>query len=222
VARERSRIDDAFSAVKSKLIESFRSKYKDIFDASNIEPTLVGLATELVNEDSIDAAAQAGNDAMPDDATKPATTNVTAIVVGKVRKYAKKFPKRMADDISAAAYAAENEANAQGLEDDARVAYVLNAIDAKAEAFRSDAQMYAAPSWTAGNQQYGTALEANAVMLDWVVADNPCDVCAVMPEGNPYTMAALPMFPGDPHPGCLCSVTPDDVSWEARFGQAAA
>lgn len=224
MAREAARIDIAFDAAKAKLIAYIRERYKDVFDASHLEQVLTGLADELVNEDAIDEAASAGVDAVPDleGVTKPSTTNVVQIWVGKVKKYAKKFPDRMAAEISQTAYDAEREANAAEMSDEDRMAHVIAAIDAKAETFRSEAQLYSEPPWGAGNQAYGTALDAADVLMDWVTVDDPCDICSDIEDGNPYTLESLPMWPGDTHPNCRCHVTPDDASWQQIFGDAAA
>ncbi len=224
MAREASRIDEAFDEIKAKLLSWIRERYKDIFDVSNIDGVVSPLADDLLNADAIDEAVHAGIDAVPDvdGVTKPDATNVVEIWVGKVRKYARQFPERMADEISQTAYDAEREANAEDMSATERIEHVVAAIDAKAEAFRSDAQLYSEPAWGAGNQGYGTALEAADVMMDWVTEGDPCDICADLEDGNPYTLQSLPMWPGDTHPNCRCHVTPDDASWDSIFGDVAA
>lgn len=232
MAAEQSRIDAAFDAHKAKLDAHFRERYRrapaaiarDLFDENNIEQQLTGFATDLVNQDAVDEAAAAGIDAVPDleGVRKPTSASVTEIWIGKVRKYAREFPGRMATDISQAAYDAEREANAAELSDDERIAKVLAAVDDAAETFRADARTYAEPAWGAGNQGYGQALESSGVLVDWVTEPGACDECTAIPEGNPYTLAALPMWPGDPHPNCRCHVTPDEESWQNIFGDAAA
>lgn len=224
MASERERIDAAFTQRKSALVEHVRSRYKDTFDASNLEKLLAQLADELVNGDAITHGAQEGIDAVPDreHIVKPRAGDVAQIWVGKVRKYAREFPGRMADAISQAAYAAEQEARERGMTDEERVSFVLSAIDAQAEAFRSDALLYSEPAWGAGNQGYGQTLGQNDVLMDWDTEGDPCDECADLESGNPYTMQSLPCWPGDTHPNCRCKVTPDDESWRNIFGDAAA
>jgi hypothetical protein len=224
VAREATRIDSAFDDAKDRLLSYIRERYKDVFDSSHLDQLLSPLADELVNEDAIAEAANAGIDAVPEiDGQRGATPdNVVEIWVGKIRKYAREFPQRMADEISQTAYAAEAEANAAEMTAEDRFVHVITAIGAKAEAFRSDAQLYSEPPWGAGNQGYGEALDAAGVLMDWVTEDEPCDLCADLQDGNPYTLESLPMWPGDPHPNCRCHVTPDDASWGQIFGDAAA
>ncbi|MGH8164375.1 MAG: hypothetical protein ACREP1_08590, partial [Rhodanobacteraceae bacterium] len=84
-----------------------------------------------------------------------------------------------------------------------------------------DAVLYAEPPWGAGNNAYGATLESAGVLLDWEIEPDACPQCEDLHDGNPYTMAALPCWPGDTHPNCRCFVTPDDTTWEERFGQAA-
>jgi hypothetical protein len=222
VAREASRIDAAFTERKDALVEHVRARYKDTFDASNLEQVLKALADDLVNPDAITDAAQEGINAVPDREHMPKASDVAEIWVGKVRKYARQFPGRMADEVSAAAYEAESEARARGMTDSERIDFVLSAIDAKAEAFRSDALLYSEPAWGAGNQGYGQTLSQNDVLMDWETEAGACDECESLEDGNPYTMAALPCWPGDTHPNCRCRVTPDDESWQQIFGDAAA
>ena|GEM_PF-2920577 len=197
---------------------------KGVFDASNIEPLFAALSDDVVNDDAYDEAAREGVHAVPDveNGSKPDAAQVAEIWLGKTRRYAAQFPARIASEVSKAAYDAERQANADGLSDDDRVDAVVNAAADKIEALRSDALLYAEPPWGAGNHGYGAALDAVGVLIDWDIEPEACPECAVMPEGNPYTLAALPMWPGDPHPNCRCHITPDDQTWESIFGDAAA
>lgn len=202
----------------------FRERYSDITDHSNIEQLWLDFANGLVSEDALREAVDAGIAAVPDNPAKvPAdASKVVSIWSGKARKYAKQFPARAADRISQAAADAEAEAAGSDLSVEEKNAAVLSAVDAAIEASRYEASLYAEPPWSGGNQGYGDTLGASGVMLDWVADLNACDICAPIEKGNPYTLDAMPMWPGDPHPNCRCYVTPDDVSWEAIFGEAAA
>lgn len=223
MASEQRRIDGAFTELKASLLDRYRRIYKDA-NSDDIARLLRDFAAGLVSESEIEKAAQAGIDAVPDLAhvTKPEAHAVAAIWIGKVRKYQRQFPGRMGDEIAAAASEAEQAARDQGLEEAAVAATILDAIEAKAEAFRAEALLYAEPVWSAGNQGYGETLDASDVSLDWVCEPDACPICSPLPDGNPYSVDALPMWPGDPHPNCRCYVTPDDASWTAIFGDAAA
>jgi hypothetical protein len=223
VASEQHRIDAAFTELKASLLERYRTVYKDA-TGDDIKRLLRDFAAGLISESDIEKAAQAGIDAVPSlpHVTKPDAHTVAAIWIGKVRKYQREFPGKMGDEIAAAASEAESAARDQGLTEAAVTATILDAIEAKIEAFRYDASLYAEPSWSAGNQGYGETLDASDVTLDWICEADACPICAPLPDGNPYTTAALPMWPGDPHPNCRCYVTPSDESWTAIFGEAAA
>ena len=50
--------------------------------------------------------------------------------------------------------------------------------------------------------------QANGIeMLDWLVADDPCDDCQANADGGPYTVDAFPDLPE--HPRCRCASSPN-------------
>lgn len=165
----------------------------------------------------------AGLDAVPDVAgvAKPDAASIVDIWLSKTRKYSSKFPDRVAQEVSAAGYDAEQDGTAQGLAGDDLVDHVMAALDDKLEALRSNALLYSEPPWGAGNNGYAAALDSSGVMVDWVIEPDACDICEPIPDGNPYTQETLPMWPGDPHPNCRCHITPDDETWQSIFGDAA-
>ncbi len=189
---------------------------KSVFDESNLLPLFAPLADDLVNEDAYGAAAAAGVDAVPDlpHVEKPKPGDIADVWIGKTRKYANDFPARLAQNVSTAAF---NAQTADGSSDDS----VLSAAGDAIEAMRSDALLYSEPPYGTGNHAYGQTLQSSDVLMDWEIEPEACDICAPMPEGNPYELASLPMWPGDPHPNCRCSITPDDETWQSIFGAAA-
>jgi hypothetical protein len=205
--------------------ERFKSAgiQRDVFDSETIQQLIADYANGLVSLEALTKAVQAGIDAVPDSGTtKPTVAKVVAIWEARQRKYAREFPARYADRVEQAAHDAQAEAAGQGLEDAAKADLIMAAVDAAVEASRAEALTYSDPAWGAGQQGYGDALGSADVDLDWVCDGDPCPICAPLPDGNPYTINALPMWPGDTHPNCRCYVTPDDASWQAIFGDAAA
>jgi SPP1 gp7 family putative phage head morphogenesis protein len=50
--------------------------------------------------------------------------------------------------------------------------------------------------------------QANGIeMLDWLVADDPCDDCQANADGGPYATADFPDLPA--HPRCRCASSPN-------------
>ena len=50
--------------------------------------------------------------------------------------------------------------------------------------------------------------QANGIeMLDWLVADDPCDDCQSNADGGPYAVDAFPDLPA--HPRCRCASSPN-------------
>lgn len=152
----------------------------------------------------------------------PSAGGVTAHAVAgawtaHVKPYANEVPGRIADALSTYANAVVGDATLSA--DD-----IAAGIDAKIETFRSSITRYAEPPWGAGNQGYGNALEANGVLLVWVLEDGVehCEVCPAIAAGSPYERGAIPTWPklGDTpcRDNCYCYVTADPDSWAAAFG----
>ena len=84
---------------------------------------------------------------------------------------------------------------------------------------------YAEPPWSAGQEGYGTALEDQGVLMDWVLDDGAdhCDDCPDLEAGSPYTADALDTWPGQGDTQCLdhcrCTIQAEADSWAAFIGE---
>lgn len=193
---------------------------KDSGDKGDFSDDLNGLAEQLVLETAYRAAAEYGQDAIPDN-TKPIDVDALASQHMAFReKYANQVPGR----IDAALTDFVREAAAGPTVDQATL---YQSIDDKLDALGSDVTRYADGPWATGQAGYGNALGEWDVKMLWVLEDGAehCDTCPDLAQQSEdaggWSSDDVPTFPGMGDTPCLdrckCSLTAEQSSWDDAF-----
>lgn len=204
-----------WDARKAKILDAARAKLSKAFHPHDFQDALDELPDEMVDGDVYRSASAAGMDAVPNETTAAQADNVAEIWIGHALEYAKLVPDRIAQSVSDAA----NDTQPAETADD-----VIARIEAKLEALRSSITRYAEPTWGAGMQGYGTALDASAVLIVWQLGEDEdhCEDCLGLADGSPYSKGQVPTWPkaGDTQcfDNCYCSIVADEETWNQAFG----
>lgn len=175
------------------------------------------LPDDLVNDEALLSAIQAGRDAMPEELDGLSDNEARLIlerVVGHVREYAEQVPARIAGRLTDVL---------EKLRDDPDF---VTKLDDQLEAFRSAATRYAEPNWGTGQESYGRSLDAESILLDWDVTgdENDCDDCDAIAAAGPYSADDIPSWPGQGDTQCLdrcrCTITADADTWNQAMNGA--
>jgi hypothetical protein len=178
----------------------------------------------MVIDDSYEAAADYGQDAVPSDARPIDKPKLVAAHTAFRRQYANAVPDR----IDAALQDFVSQIRSSPPIDQASL---YSQIDDKLDALGSDVTRYADGPWATGQAAYGNALGEWDVRMLWILEDGAdhCDDCpdlaAQADDAGGWAAEDVPTWPGMGDTACLdrckCSIEAEPASFEEAFPEAA-